>query len=163
MNALSWSPQRKLIASTSVDGKVHLWNAFSGEMISIYDKHVGEVKTVAWSPSGTLIASGGVDYTIHIWQAETGQRIFVYDVHKGAVNAVVWSSDGKYLASGSNDQTLQIWDTSNGYRTLVNCGDSERVPLVTQGYFNNDVHVTWGYVVDTATGIILTPSDYLPL
>jgi len=124
---------------------------------------------------------------VQVWNADTGKRIFVYDVHKDIVNAVAWSSDGGYLVSGSDDQTVQVWDTTKGYRTFVNCGDSERVPPprhktshagrnssytsrysswiqnIAQGYFGEDVHITWGYVVDNATGLVLTPSDDLPL
>lgn len=147
-----------------------MWNIVSGELLFTYAEHAGPVTAISWSPTSRLLASAGIDRTVQVWNATTGERIFTYDVHKGSVNTVSWAPDGKYIASGCNDGTTHIWETRHGYRTFIYAGDTERVPArshtmptIAQGYFGRDVQVTWGYVVDNATGVVLTPSDYLPL
>ncbi len=114
VNAVTWSPDGKLIASASDDRFVQIFDASSGERKLIYSGHTEEVAAVAWSPNGKLIVSGSQDGTAQVWDATSGKKIFTYKGHADRVGAVSWSSDSQQIASGSEDKTVQVWITING-------------------------------------------------
>jgi serine/threonine-protein kinase len=56
-----------LIASSSLDGTVKLWN-LDGTLIDTLAGHAGWVMGTAFTPDGKLLATGSADRTIKIWQ-----------------------------------------------------------------------------------------------
>lgn len=114
VNAVTWSPDGKLIASASDDASVQIFHASSGQRTVIYSGHTEEVATVGWSPNGQFIASGGQDGTVQVWQAGTGTETLTYRGHASRVNGASWSRDSRSIASGSEDRNVQVWNASNG-------------------------------------------------
>ena len=114
VNALTWSPDGKLIASASDDTYVQVFDAISGKRKLIYTGHSKEVTAVSWSPNGKFIASGGQDGTVQVWDATNGSRIFTYKGHTDRVNGVSWSRDSQQIVSGSEDKTVQVWNAAGG-------------------------------------------------
>ncbi|MGZ3646983.1 MAG: hypothetical protein ACXWPS_14820 [Ktedonobacteraceae bacterium] len=73
IDSISWSPDSSQIASSSEDGTVQVWDAFTGDTITTYRGHISNdvpypVLRVAWSPVGNRIASSGVDETVQVWE-----------------------------------------------------------------------------------------------
>src|SRR5579875_28307 len=130
VNAVTWSPDGKLIASGSDDTYVQVFDAVSGKRKLIYTGHTEEVAAVAWSPDGRYIASGSQDATAQVWNAVSKARILVYRQHADRVNSVSWSSDSRLLASGSDDRTVQVWDAFNGTVDFDFQGDTAGVLCV---------------------------------
>jgi WD40 repeat protein len=114
VNALTWSPDNRLIASASDDTYVQIFDASSGQRKLIYTGHSKEVTAVSWSPDGKFIASGSQDGTVQVWDAANGKMIFIYKGHKQRVNGVSWSSDSRQIVSGSEDKTVQVWNAGSG-------------------------------------------------
>ncbi len=114
VNALTWSPDGKLIASASDDTFVQIFDASSGKRKFIYSGHSKEVTAVSWSPNGKFIASGSQDGTVQVWDAAEGRMIFTYKGHKDRVTGVSWSSDSRQIVSGSEDKTVQVWNAASG-------------------------------------------------
>ena len=79
VNALAWSPDRTMIASTSDDGTVQVWRVTNGKLVFTYRGHTGKVNAVAWllTPDGKpLIASGGEDSILRTWDFSGMQGSF---------------------------------------------------------------------------------------
>lgn len=74
VNAVSWSPDGKRVASASWDHTVHVWNAADGGNPLIYHGHNHEVNAVAWSPDGRFLASASFDQTVQVWDATSISR-----------------------------------------------------------------------------------------
>jgi WD40 repeat protein len=105
-----------LLATSSVDGTIKLWNANTGECVRTLLGHISWVWSVAWSPDGQLLASGGTtnDLTVRLWNPLTGECLKQLSGHQNWIWWVVWSPDGKTLASAGNDQMIKLWDVQTG-------------------------------------------------
>ena len=93
-----------LLASGSLDSKVVVHRAESGELVREYE-HSSFVKAIAWSPNSALLASGGDDKKVVVRHAESGELVRVL-AHDGSVNAITWVPDSALLASGCDNKVV---------------------------------------------------------
>ena len=73
VEAMSLSPDERLLASGSRDRKIKIWNMASGQELVVLGGHGARIRSVAFSPDGRLLASAGDDGTIRIWGYSTGE------------------------------------------------------------------------------------------
>ena len=105
-----------MLASSSVDGSIRLWNSITSQHLRTIDSaHPGGVQSVAFSPDGRLLASGGRDNTVRLWDPETGRLVATLPGHTDWVLDVAFSADGRLLASASRDRTIRLWSSSGQY------------------------------------------------
>jgi WD40 repeat protein/nucleoside phosphorylase/predicted nucleotidyltransferase len=141
---VAWAPEGLRIVSAGHGASVHVWNATTGQTLTLYQGHSGvlpDVFAVAWSPDGKRIASAcssiGLDKTLHVWDAVTGQLLSCYDVRSGwgphfSVLSVAWSPDGTRIAATCDDKVIRVWSTETGQ-------------LVSTYRFRSEAanHITW--------------------
>ncbi len=65
--ALALNPMGSLLAASSADGSVRLWDVAAGTQLYVLTGHNGEASSVAFSPDSTILASGGADNTVRLW------------------------------------------------------------------------------------------------
>lgn len=76
ITCLSWSRygEFNLLASSSYDGTVQVWNAESGEPIANYRGHSDKILCCLFSNyDSNVIYSGGEDYSLHKWKIDEQQ------------------------------------------------------------------------------------------
>lgn len=118
VDALAWSPDGALIASSGADQTVQISHSNDGTPSPPFftghksQSNVNLVLSVAWSPDGQSIASGDSSGLVYVWNVADRKPFFTYSGHQGAVNALAWSPDGKTIASAGADTTVQIWHPS---------------------------------------------------
>jgi small GTP-binding protein len=126
INGIAWSPEDWMIASTSYDNSVCLWNTETGKLHHTLRGHLNATLNVAWSLDGRHIASTSYDKSIRIWSVEGGesQRLLIgrkdllssrrIDQIKPEdlirITRVVWSPDGELLASDFGTD-VQLWNS----------------------------------------------------
>ena len=119
---------RGILASSSTDATIKLWNIETGEEIHRFLGHNGEVRDIDFSPDGKRLVSGASDRLLKIWESETGRELATLEGHENAVLSVAFSPpDGKYIASGSMDNTIRLWDAETWEELQVYRGHEDKV------------------------------------
>jgi WD40 repeat protein/serine/threonine protein kinase len=120
-NLAEWSPDGRLLASSSRDETVRVWDPESGKNLHTWSGYrVGGGILISWSPDGKRLATAG-DWgtTTRIHEVATGKVVATipappgYNVRLGTWGGKpVWSPDGKKLALGT--EKLRLWEVASG-------------------------------------------------
>jgi WD40 repeat protein/predicted Ser/Thr protein kinase len=100
-----------LVAASSRDGRVRLWDVLSGAPIAVLSGHTSWAMGPDFSPDGRRLAVGGQDGTIRLWDLSDHEPVAVLRGHDSYVYRVAFSPDGRTLASASGDATVRLWET----------------------------------------------------
>ncbi|XP_052256627.1 p21-activated protein kinase-interacting protein 1-like isoform X2 [Dreissena polymorpha] len=94
---------RGFLFSTSDDGTLCLWRAFTWECMRTFKGHKSEVNCVSVHPSGKLALTVGKDKTLHTWNLITGRSAYISNIRKSA-ELVCWSPNGDYYVIVINNE-----------------------------------------------------------
>jgi small GTP-binding protein len=134
--SVTWSPDGRLLASTSVDKTIRVWDPSTGTHVCTLGGHFEGVNHAAWSPTRSLFASSSFDRTIRIWSSEYWEHLRTLTGHTDDVPGIAWSPDGRILASCSIDKTILLWNVDNwdiDSRLLGHTGGVHRVAWSPDG------------------------------
>jgi WD40 repeat protein/predicted Ser/Thr protein kinase len=112
--AMAFSPDNKILAATSEDGTIRLWDVTNNRQIGRpLMGHTGTITAMTFSPNGAMLATGSADNTARLWnpatQRPTGTPLAG---HTDAVNGIAFSPDATTLATGSDDGTTRLWNVA---------------------------------------------------
>ena len=120
IESITFSPNGKIIASGSYDGRIKLWNVQTGEQIRSLENSSPSsgIMSVAFSPDGEKIVSGNNENTISLWDCETGRLLKTFREGDGniIIYSVTFSIDGKTIISASSFGTISSWSVETGIR-----------------------------------------------
>ena len=128
------SPVEDIIASSSSDNIIRIWDSKSGKMIRSIGK-TGNVLSIDFSSDGKELVTASDDTTIRIWDIKTGEEIRRIEGNFIKCNSVSFSHNGQKIVSSHEDNTIRIWDVSTG-REIRNLKDSSL--LVSTAVFSSD-------------------------
>ena len=79
VRALAFSPDGRSVASGSMQfsgpkGRLHLWDARTGERLVRFPQNVDEVTSLDFSSDGELLAVGHVDGKVSLWDRHTAEQ-----------------------------------------------------------------------------------------
>jgi WD40 repeat protein/transcriptional regulator with XRE-family HTH domain len=104
-----------LLASTSYNGNVRLWNVEKGRCLSTFQGYSSVISALAFSPDGHMLVHGDDNGILKIWQIDqAGQSrcLNTFRGHKGRIWSVAFSPDGRFFATGGDDPVVKLWQTS---------------------------------------------------
>lgn len=125
---IAYARESKLLASSSFDGTIKLWDGETRSLVDTLRGHEGKVRSVSISPDESTLASSGEDGTIRLWHlAERGEgRVFQQGLPSWS--DVRFSPDGHTLASdGKDNSSVAIWDIETG-KKIHNLALGDREP-----------------------------------
>lgn len=111
---IAFSPDGKLLASSSIDGTVRLWNVATGVAWKTIEGRENMVSQLSFSPDGKLLAFASVHGTITLCNTATGSVWQMLDLHWNRVQRIAFSWDSRLLASTSEDGKVRLWNTATG-------------------------------------------------
>jgi WD40 repeat protein len=68
VSTAEFSPDGKIVATSSQDGTARLWEARTGRSLAIFPGHTDVVNGASFNPDGTLLATPSVDHTVRIYR-----------------------------------------------------------------------------------------------
>ena len=114
VRSVAFSPDSKILASSSTDNTIRLWDVAAQMEMAILTGHTDDVSSVMFSPDGKLLASGSYDSTIKLWDVATGKETATLKqvTSEGPTYcpySIAFSPDGQTLAS-SCGWGVRLWD-----------------------------------------------------
>ncbi len=116
ITALAFSPDARLLGSTSSDGTLRLWDFRAGQPVWISPPQPVGLCQLAFAPRGERIATSEVSGSVRLWDVATGQVLYSLTDSPGRAAAAAFSPDGSRLAVAG--RRTRILDSGSG-RELV--------------------------------------------
>lgn len=136
--SVAYSPNGKLIASVTDDGKLHVWaperEAGKRHLLGTEAHGSQSVYSVAFGKDTSTIFTAGGDDRARQWVGfgptgeaipSGGSRGVAIEGHAGDVRSVAVTRDGKFVATASDDKTIRLWDMT---------GPAPRLARMFQGH-----------------------------
>jgi len=120
---VSFAPDGKLLASSSVDGTIKLWEVPSARLRLAINTKLELPSCICFSPDGKQLVWGTSEGLIPFWNIGEDRLEASLHGHTGQVQSVTFSSEGGLLASGGLDRTVRLWNVKTG--TQMTIGEHE--------------------------------------
>ena len=111
---VSFHTNTTVVASSSSDKTIKLWNTTTGKLIRTLSGHASGVNSIAFRANSDQLASGSSDRTVRTWNTSTGATLRTFSGHTLPVGTVAFRLDGAYVLSGSNGSSVREWDVQQG-------------------------------------------------
>ncbi|MEP7336410.1 MAG: protein kinase [Acidobacteriota bacterium] len=134
-HATVFSPDGKLLASTTGGNFFKLWETTSWRELATLSGHTEPIMGLAFSPDGNRLATSGWDGIIKVWDVAGRRELLTLRGHHAPVRQVKFSPDGKMIASVSWDCTVKLWDAVSGQelRTMRHANSVQTVAFSPDG------------------------------
>lgn len=161
LTAVAFQPEMKLLATSSKDGRIRLWN-LKGELQGELAGHTAEVSTIRWSSTGDKLYSAGLDNKLIVWETSSRKKIgeintpaplkaFVALITPAAGNTPATTS----LLTNGSDNAVHVWREPGELKRTRWLPDGETVLLSGKtnslAVLMSSSKVVW--VVDNASGV----------
>jgi WD40 repeat protein len=110
VQALAFAPDGTTLAVGDAAGRLTLYTAELGKVVTTFVGHTWTVYGIGFSPDGRRLVSGGADGSVRIWDVASGLCQHVYQWHATWVTCLAVAPDGLTVATGGNDKVVAVWD-----------------------------------------------------
>jgi WD40 repeat protein len=109
INTIEFSRNGKWIVTASNDDTARVWNAITGQQVSIM-QYSADVNSAHFSSDGERVITASKDCTVQIWDRATGYPLNVPIQHKDEVSFAGFNPNGKQIVTSSWDGYTRLWE-----------------------------------------------------
>ncbi|XP_064022038.1 WD repeat and SOCS box-containing protein 1 isoform X2 [Pogoniulus pusillus] len=107
--------QDQLLLATGLNnGRIKIWDVYTGNMMKVLRGHQNWVYACAFSPDSSILCSVGASKAVFLWDMDKYSMIRKLEGHHNDVVACEFSPDGALLATASYDTRVYVWDPHIG-------------------------------------------------
>ena len=124
--AVSFSPDGKMLASCGRDGTAKLWDVATGACLHVL-KHTDEVvKGLAFAHRLPLLATASYDGSVSLWNTTTGKLVRKLEGNFGLTQGVSFAPNDEMLASCHDSGSVCLWEVARGSLRTTYVGHGTR-------------------------------------
>ncbi|CAI5742767.1 unnamed protein product [Hyaloperonospora brassicae] len=126
LNAASYSPDGRLLATGADDAKLKLWDTSSGFCYVTFTEHSAPVTAVQFAPSGQAVLSASLDGTVRAFDLNRYKNFRVLTTPEPTqFLSLALDMSGQVVCAGSMDPfNVYVWSLQTGRLTDVLSGHS---------------------------------------
>nr|XP_021187570.2 guanine nucleotide-binding protein subunit beta-2 [Helicoverpa armigera] len=137
VNSVHYSGDSRHCVTGSLDGKLIIWDTWSGNKVQVIPLRSAWVMSVAFAPSGNFVACGGMDNMCTVYDVNnrdsTGAAKMVRELagYEGFLSSCRFLDD-THILTGSGDMKICVWDLEVGKREMefdAHAGDVVTISL----------------------------------
>ena len=158
LSRAAYSPDGTLIATSSLSGRLAVWNAATAQGVARAPDADAEIDDLAFAPDGKLIATAERSGTARLVEPRTGTvTATVRDPGGEPIDAVAFTSDSAGLLTVDDSGVIKRWDTGGGgSRAIAQIGERPlRMAVDPLGRYVAIGTITRIQLVDLAAGRIV--------
>lgn len=91
-----FAPNGDRVLTCGEDGTARIWDAMTGQQISVLDPHGGVCFDAEYNSGGTRVVTASLDEWVRVWDAGTGALLLTYPGPSNGVRAS-FSPDGRWI------------------------------------------------------------------
>jgi hypothetical protein len=111
ISGMALSFDGKLLALSSKDKSIYVWNTINDTLLCSLKGHIAEITTMAFHPFTYALVSGDKLGSVLLWENfKLDKPLTIDKYHKGWIHNVLFSNDGKYLISSAGDLTVKFFN-----------------------------------------------------
>ncbi|MFZ0548063.1 MAG: protein kinase, partial [Candidatus Promineifilaceae bacterium] len=98
-DAMAWSPDGRLIASTATDEPaVVIWDSQTGDILQVIpiEDTDASITGLDWSPDGRFLASSDTGGRVYVWERDSWGLALTFQSRGTSLNSLDWSPDGRW-------------------------------------------------------------------
>ncbi len=114
---ITFSPDGKLVAGSSRDGIVRLWDFPGLRRKGTFRGHSGYVTSAAFTPDQRTLATASNDGTVKLWSVNNQHELLTMPNFIAPWTRVAFSPDGTELFGCGEDGMIRIWQAENSAGT----------------------------------------------
>ncbi|KAL5004094.1 hypothetical protein ScPMuIL_017550 [Solemya velum] len=115
---MDWCSDKKHIVSSSQDGKMLVWDAFTTNKEHAVTMPTTWVMACSYGPSGSVVACGGLDNKCTIYPLSMDEdpvtRKKAVATHTSYLSCCSFTCSDQQILTGSGDSTCALWDVESG-------------------------------------------------
>ena len=123
----AFSPDGKMLVTTSWDKTARFWNVSSGKQVSVLSGHTHIVDDAYFSQKGDLLVTMAEDFSARVWTFPEGKNVATLRGHKNLLTHATISVDGSKILTTSIDKTARLWDAKTGNLVQELTGHADEV------------------------------------
>jgi len=114
----SWCNDKRHLVSSSQDGKIIIWDAFSTRKEYFITMATTWVMSCAYAPSGNMVACGGLDNKVTVYPLSLDEDVTAkkraVGTHASYMSCCAFPYSDQQILTGSGDSTCALWDVESG-------------------------------------------------
>ncbi|KAL3866679.1 hypothetical protein ACJMK2_043960 [Sinanodonta woodiana] len=115
---MDWSSDKRRIVSSSQDGKMLVWDAFTTNKEHAVTMPTTWVMACAYGPTGKFVACGGLDnkctiYPVTLEESDIASKKKAVATHTSYLSCCSFTTSDQQILTGSGDSTCALWDVES--------------------------------------------------